>query len=528
MAIAPRLSPTGGAFSGDTAASWRGAVLILALCSVHAKGEAETELLFRDLDPRLPDLVQAVTGLLATPVAGETDSGAGAGAGVAGRAIFLPRDPTAGCDAVLEDAAEIIDGDETAAWVAVVLPRCPSRLVLDLIQAYRPSHVWPGRPRWLDEDARYPEMAGIVCAHPVWNASEPNGTWPIPVVILVDGASTAKVAAIHVQRWNATKTNTTTAFNSSATVTITTPKYEPNASKRAVTKTVVFVAFGIMSFCIMMMYCRIRVGTMPMDTRSQLWSFALAEASQRYSAEEVQLRRQLTTVLIGSMPTRVIGATDSSVDKENPGPDKKITATASAEDSDDENTDCCVICLDPYADGDQLRQMPCKHEFHVKCIDPWLLANHNCPLCKYNILGKDTPTVDDPPLRLLDETEMSDMAALPASRPEGVVLATAGARRSSASLGSVEPSEDAELLPPESPKAGEQAGEALGGRFGFGFGFRHPDAPKDDEYLAVGSTATSGALTATVGQASPTACPPVQPGPWHDGAVRICDSSTRR
>ena len=142
------------------------------------------------MDARLPDLVQATTGHLATPVTGEAESGAGAA--VAGRAIFLPRDPTAGCDAVVEDAAEIIDG-ETAAWVAVVVPRCPSGLVLDLIRAYRPSHLWPGRPRWLDEDARYPLMAGIVCAHPVWNASEPNGTWPIPVVILVDGASTAKV-----------------------------------------------------------------------------------------------------------------------------------------------------------------------------------------------------------------------------------------------------------------------------------------------------------------------------------------------
>ena len=138
----------------------------------------------------------------------------------------------------------------------------------------------------------------------------------------------------------------------------------------------------------------------------------------------------------------------------------------------------------------------------MKCIDPWLLANYNCPLCKYNILEEDEDedtAVDNTPLRLLDETEMSDMVALPASRPEAGVLAAAGARRSSASLVGVGPSEDAELLPPE------QAGEAAGVRFGFGFGY--PDAPNDDGYLAVGSTATSGALTATVGQASPAACP---------------------
>lgn len=32
----------------------------------------------------------------------------------------------------------------------------------------------------------------------------------------------------------------------------------------------------------------------------------------------------------------------------------------------------CAICLEDYADEDELRILPCKHEFHITCIDSWL------------------------------------------------------------------------------------------------------------------------------------------------------------
>lgn len=493
-----------------SAALWRGAALILALCSAHTTAAEEdnpTVLRFRDVDIRLPDLVQAISGEMATPVLGEDASGHVTS--VAGRAIFLPRDPTAGCDAVLEDAGELVDGG-TVAWVAVVLPRCPSRLLLDLLRMYRPSAVWPGpepsgmlsgRSRNLTEVGRYPEMAAIVCAHPVWNMTEPNQTWPIPVIILADEASTAQVALIAAQMGNAT------TFNTSATVEITPPRYEPVPANRAYAKTVVFVAFCIMSFCIMTMYCRIKVGTMQIDMRNQLWIMALAEASQQYSAEELQLRRQLAAILICSMPTRVLGA--AGTDEENPDPDTTTTTATPADDNDDEEKDCCVVCLDPYADGDELRQLPCKHEFHVKCIDPWLISNYNCPLCKYDILE------EDPPMRLLDETEMTeipemtDMAALPASEPEVVAGATepGTGQRSAASLDRVEPGEDAELLPPGGPNFGE---EEEGGRFGF------PDPSNADGYLAVGATTTAVTSTSAAERDPPAVG---TPGPRSDAAM---------
>ncbi|CAN4111730.1 unnamed protein product [Withania somnifera] len=50
-----------------------------------------------------------------------------------------------------------------------------------------------------------------------------------------------------------------------------------------------------------------------------------------------------------------------------------------------EDAECC-ICLCPYEDGIELRELPCCHHFHSVCIDKWLYMNATCPLCKFNIL----------------------------------------------------------------------------------------------------------------------------------------------
>lgn len=55
-----------------------------------------------------------------------------------------------------------------------------------------------------------------------------------------------------------------------------------------------------------------------------------------------------------------------------------------------EDDSVCVICLEPFVDGDRLRVLPCNHSFHVGCIDRWLCGSHSfeecytigCPTCK--------------------------------------------------------------------------------------------------------------------------------------------------
>uniref|UniRef100_A0A7N0V0P1 RING-type domain-containing protein n=1 Tax=Kalanchoe fedtschenkoi TaxID=63787 RepID=A0A7N0V0P1_KALFE len=43
----------------------------------------------------------------------------------------------------------------------------------------------------------------------------------------------------------------------------------------------------------------------------------------------------------------------------------------------------CAICLGMYLGKEVLRIMPqCGHDFHLSCIDEWLMKNPTCPVCR--------------------------------------------------------------------------------------------------------------------------------------------------
>lgn len=47
----------------------------------------------------------------------------------------------------------------------------------------------------------------------------------------------------------------------------------------------------------------------------------------------------------------------------------------------------CVICLEPFEEGNTNRILPCMHHFHQQCVDKWLLQHASCPVCKCPATG---------------------------------------------------------------------------------------------------------------------------------------------
>ncbi|RDA94792.1 hypothetical protein CP533_4264 [Ophiocordyceps camponoti-saundersi (nom. inval.)] len=74
----------------------------------------------------------------------------------------------------------------------------------------------------------------------------------------------------------------------------------------------------------------------------------------------------------------------------------------------------CSICTEDFCVGEDVRVLPCNHQFHPNCVDPWLVnVSGTCPLCRLDLrpghdsAGNDSPADDGellaPPLAL--ETE---------------------------------------------------------------------------------------------------------------------------
>lgn len=64
-----------------------------------------------------------------------------------------------------------------------------------------------------------------------------------------------------------------------------------------------------------------------------------------------------------------------------------MAATTNGKDSasHDENLGCS-ICTEDFEMGQDLRVLPCDHQFHPECVDPWLLnVSGTCPLWYVNV-----------------------------------------------------------------------------------------------------------------------------------------------
>merc|ERR1712110_18486 len=58
---------------------------------------------------------------------------------------------------------------------------------------------------------------------------------------------------------------------------------------------------------------------------------------------------------------------------------------------EDEEGPSCAICMQEYKEGDELRVLPCRHEFHTQCVDKWLPMKKICPLCRHDVTKTGPP-----------------------------------------------------------------------------------------------------------------------------------------
>ncbi|KAL5816296.1 hypothetical protein ACOSQ3_024674 [Xanthoceras sorbifolium] len=77
-------------------------------------------------------------------------------------------------------------------------------------------------------------------------------------------------------------------------------------------------------------------------------------------------------------------------------------------------TDCseCPICLEEFYVGNEVRGLPCAHNFHIECIDEWLRLNVKCPRCRCSVFPN------------LDLSALSNLRTTDSERSSGSVMTT--------------------------------------------------------------------------------------------------------
>ncbi|EKV09427.1 Zinc finger, RING-type [Penicillium digitatum] len=107
----------------------------------------------------------------------------------------------------------------------------------------------------------------------------------------------------------------------------------------------------------------------------------------------------------------------TSEENERPTP----TAPETKTEMPDTGNFSCPICTDDFVKGQDLRVLPCNHQFHMECIDPWLMnVSGTCPLCRIDL----NPPQPENPEQTEESTDQADQLA-----GGGPVLTTEEARQ---------------------------------------------------------------------------------------------------
>lgn len=94
----------------------------------------------------------------------------------------------------------------------------------------------------------------------------------------------------------------------------------------------------------------------------------------------------------------------------------QISSSETTNAYNEEEEECCAICLLEYQEGDKIRVFPCDHEFHKDCIDSWLENSSSCPTCRHSLHENPPSTAssssdNNDEMRDADNSSTSDSAS---------------------------------------------------------------------------------------------------------------------
>ncbi|GAB5371030.1 hypothetical protein AAMO2058_001544200 [Amorphochlora amoebiformis] len=128
-----------------------------------------------------------------------------------------------------------------------------------------------------------------------------------------------------------------------------------------------FIAWLVYSYLYLSAFGALIISFCRMRTRREVRSFEqLQQLLNDYMHAESYglqaIRAGLTDEQINDIPSRLILPSEITADK------------------------CCPVCLCELEEGDLIRELPCPHLFHKKCIDRWLTMRQTCPICRTKVL----------------------------------------------------------------------------------------------------------------------------------------------
>lgn len=117
----------------------------------------------------------------------------------------------------------------------------------------------------------------------------------------------------------------------------------------------------------------------PLDVLARLLSQVMANGDSRNGVAGAEALIELLSSLSpqqGIDQDAVENRTATMTYRGTPGEAEQATA-------DEERK--CMVCLEVFTDGDNLRILPCLHRYHKACVEPWLAQNRHCPVCKHDV-----------------------------------------------------------------------------------------------------------------------------------------------